>query len=224
MYTIYYKRRTESGLTRYTVAREMGIPLSKWKEIEEGFIPLENEWVDKFNDVINRAKEIKFNRIGKMQKVKEAIKNGSLKERMIKQGYTMVGLSKHLDIGATCCNYVIAGKPQVSEDAMEQVYDYLMNPLNKNLNPTKRGRKNMKKEEVNEDTVQAVANAIVLQANEDNKPVEKIVNEIVDESKDNGFTGTKPNIDNEERIKKLEREKEILITQLMRYEKLIDKM
>lgn len=39
-------------------------------------------------------------------------------------------------------------------------------------------------EEVTEDVVQAVANAIVEQAEEDNKSVETIVDEIVEESKD----------------------------------------
>lgn len=39
-------------------------------------------------------------------------------------------------------------------------------------------------EEVSEEVVQAVANAIVEQADEDGKSVEKIVNEIVEESKD----------------------------------------
>lgn len=40
------------------------------------------------------------------------------------------------------------------------------------------------KEEITEEEVQAVANAIVEQAEEDNKSVEEVVNEIVEESKE----------------------------------------
>lgn len=40
------------------------------------------------------------------------------------------------------------------------------------------------KEEITEEEVQAVANAIIEQAEEDNKSVEEVVNEIVEESKE----------------------------------------
>lgn len=80
----------------------------------------------------------------------------------------------------------IEGKLFVGDtfDCDEDMYDYLMgnNSLNKAV--IKKIKIKEIKDEVSEEQVQAVANAIVEEAEEQNKKVEEIVNEIVEESKE----------------------------------------
>ena len=196
---IYEKRRVEKGLSKYTVAKEMGLTLDQYRNIERGLVNLESEYLDKFNDVMNRATEIKINRMDKINNIKIMIKSGELKHRLRTQGYSMSGLAKKLDMGATTVNYVFLLK-KVSDDAIEQVYDYIMNPANKNLKIEKRGRKIGDRKPIEKE--KPVVVEIPTMTSE--VPKEKSLYEI--------------------KIEGLEKEIDTLKIQISRYEKLIDRM
>ena len=201
---IYEKRRIEKGLSKYTVAKEMGLTLDQYRNIERGLVNLESEYLDKFNDIMNRAKEIRINRMDKIQNIKIMIKSGELKYKLKQQGYSMAGLAKKLDMGATTVNYVFMLK-KVSDDAIEQVYDYLMNPANKNLKIENRGRKTDNRKPI-----------------EKEKPLYEI--KIEDLEKEIDSLVPKEKSLYEIKIEDLEKEIDTLKIQISRYEKLIDRM
>lgn len=238
MTTIYKRKRLASGLSRYTVAREMGFTLTQYIKIEEGWINLNSEWIDKFNDIISRAKEIKFNRRSKLFMIREMIKQGTLEMKLKEQGYNMAELGRAMGYApSTICGTFKLRK--TSDDLIEQVYDFLQNPANKNFKGNKKRKKGQTQDEEietkNQFDIEGIQEAKLVEPEE---PIEEHVETNAEEHVEketpietqNGTqtetqTETQPNTINlETKIKMLEREKEILLMQIMRYEKLIDRM
>ena len=58
METIWRKKRAQSGLTRADMAKELGVEYNKYKAMERGEIKMPNKLMDKFNEIINRGKNV----------------------------------------------------------------------------------------------------------------------------------------------------------------------
>ena len=129
----YKKKRVKSGLSTYTIAKELGIDWKKYQAVEEHNLALEGEYLNKFLNITDykNAKMIKFNRRQKLNDIKEFIKDGKLKDLMAKRGYNGMSLASTLDIDSNVIKRVLDGK-EASDDTNEYVYDFLQNCLNAN--------------------------------------------------------------------------------------------
>lgn len=196
----YKRKRIKNKLSKYVIAREMGFSLEQWDKVENGAVYLDKEYLDKFNDVISKSKEINFNRIVKLNMIKNKIAVGELKKKMQEQGYNFTTLGRKLgkQPSSICNIFALRSCP---DDTIEEMYDFLMNPTNKKIE--KEEKPIIKKEEAKE----CVGTQIETQI------------ETQDETQP---TPTFTNL--EQKIAMLEKEKEILLIQIIRYEKLIDKM
>ena len=155
----YRQKRIASGISLYTMAKELGIGKNKYKEVEKNNLSLTGELLDKFMATIDKAKELNFNRLVKTKKVDEWFTSGQARKDMEQMGYTQPTLAQALGTHNTYVNKALVGKERVSEDFKEEMYDYLHNPLNKNLVVENKGRKKekemlrRKKEKENNDQI-----------------------------------------------------------------------
>lgn len=140
----YRQKRIASGISLYTMAKELGIGKNKYKEVENNNLSLTGELLDKFMATLDKAKELNFNRLVKMKKVEEWFTSGQARQDMEQMGYTQPTLAQALGAHNTYVNKALIGKERVSEDFKEEMYDYLHNPLNKNLVVENKGRKKEK--------------------------------------------------------------------------------
>ena len=62
----YMSKRRKSGLSVLDVASELNIPYNKYLEIERGEVKMPKNLIDKFNELINRGKNI--NQLNSAQK------------------------------------------------------------------------------------------------------------------------------------------------------------
>lgn len=129
----YKNKRVVARLGAYSVAKRLGVSLDKYKDIEEGRIPLEGEYLDKFLDIINNAKDIRTEDNITRLNIQTQAKYGELKKLMRKRGYNVHQLAKALNLSYHSINKVIEGK-DTKYDTCGLVYDFLKNPINKNLN------------------------------------------------------------------------------------------
>lgn len=128
----YKSKRFKSGLSTYTLAKELGVSWKQYKDVENKKINLEGELLDKFLDTIKNAKMIKFNRKQKLMDIRTFIREGKLKDLMAKRNHNGFTLARELDITPQDVTDVLNMK-HTSDDMIEYVYDFLNNPLNKNL-------------------------------------------------------------------------------------------
>lgn len=130
----YRQKRNQKRLSVYTVAKELGIDYDKYLEVERGLRPLEQEYVDKMQRVLENASTIKMNRNIKMAQIKQSILDGSLKKKMIDYGYTQKEIADILNMNSTSISYVFKeDSTNVSDDTIERVYDFLDDPMNKKI-------------------------------------------------------------------------------------------
>lgn len=129
----YKRKRVKSGLSTYTIAKELGIDWKKYQEVEENKIALEGENLNKFLNITEykNAKMIKFNRRQKINDIKNFINDGKMKELMAKRGYNGMTLASVLGVDSNVIKRVLDGK-EASEDMNEYVYDFLQDSLNAN--------------------------------------------------------------------------------------------
>lgn len=146
----YKSKRLRTGLSVYTVAKELGISEKTYREIEDKRRNLEGNMLDKFHEIIKQAKEIKFNRKQKMQEIDNWIKDGSMLNDIRKMNYTQKELADVLEMDQATISTVANNKRKCSDDLKEKIYDFLQNPLNKKLDePVKvEKKKNVKKSEL----------------------------------------------------------------------------
>lgn len=128
----YRNKRNMARLSPYTVAKELGITEEKYKEVEQKKRPLEGNLVDKFQEVINNAKQIKLDRNIRMMEINRWFKSGEAKETLTKYGYNQVSLAK--EIGLANTTVLDAFKRfKATDDVKEKIYDFLTNPMNKKI-------------------------------------------------------------------------------------------
>ena len=133
----YRSKRAEKGLSQYTMARELGIDYQTYLEIDRGQRPLEGKYVDKFYDVLERAKEIKLNRLEKMKEVNAWLDSEQGLSACKEYGYSGAEIARILGITQGCMSTVINPNNKfhymAGDDTKEMVYDFLHNPMNKKL-------------------------------------------------------------------------------------------
>lgn len=128
----YRQKRNRSKLSVYTVSSRLGIDYNVYLDIENGKKELEGARIDKFLEIINNAKTIKFQRAQKMIKVDEWFKSGEVKNAIKKWGYNQYTLSKKLKISQSYLCNVINNSKNDCQDIKERIYDFLTDTLNKN--------------------------------------------------------------------------------------------
>ena len=151
----YKFKRNQKRISMYTMAKKLGVDVTKYKKMEQGLVALEGELLDKFHDVLDHAKEINLERSIKIRKIDEWISSGGMKKAMKDMGYNQMQLAKKLDTVQTTISKVALGKESVSDDMKEMVYDFLNNPFNKNFKePEKKAKKeNVDSNENNEQPI-----------------------------------------------------------------------
>ncbi len=136
----YSGKRRKVKLSAYTVAKELGVDFNKYKLVENGIVHLEKDLLDKFLEITQpeNAKMIKFNRDQRLFDIKNfASHNENLKKLMKDRKYNQNQLADVMGVKkvtmSKLINYGKNKKDKVSDDLLERVYDFLMNPLN--INP-----------------------------------------------------------------------------------------
>lgn len=128
----YKRKRQKAGITFATMVKELGIPENKYKEVEENKRNLEGNMLDKFMEVLNRAKEVQINDMQKIKEIDEWIKNGGVQEAIKKYGFTSQNeLARELNVSQGRLSEMINGKDNISDNFKLKVYNFLTNPLNK---------------------------------------------------------------------------------------------
>lgn len=212
----YRKRRSDAGLSVYTVSKELGISYEKYLEVDRGERDLEGELVDKFLNAIERAKEINFNRMQKMKDVNEWFVSGQARKDIENANYTQKTLADAIGVGinqgSLCLSLKNNGdKRSLSDDAKERVYDFLHDPINKNI------VKKPKFKVSNVFNKKAKEKLPEITPIEVGEPEEMI--EEVEEVKTNEISVASETI-----IKSLKEENERLKRQISLYEKLIERL
>ena len=235
---MYTRKRLGNKLSAYTVAKELGISRETYMEIEKGLKNLEGELLDKFNDIIARAKEINFNRMGKLQEVNKWFEDGEAIKALEKLGLTQYDLADALGISQCHVSYAVRNKTRirngkkliVSDEVKEMIYDYLTNPLNKKV---KQEAKTVKPKNKFKGISSIFRKELTIRDSETREPVETIEdkakeylveNDLVKETKitviDIPVCEESHNNREEELLKEIER----LKRQIMLYEKLIERL
>ena len=198
----YRAKRNAKRISFYTMCKHLGLDKKKYLEVEQGKRNLEGNLVEKYQEVIDNAASINFERNIKMAKVNEWLSSGEALEQLKKMNYTQASLARALDTHpATICR-VFKNKPDMSDDPKEEVYDFLNDNLNKNIeDPVKRGSHASSIKELLKTST----------SDEQEEKTEDTSKELIIEPKIVNVD------DKDEYIKKLER-------QIMLYEKLIMKL
>ena len=116
------------------VAKNMGISLQTWNNVEGGLIALEDDKLDKFLSICepDNAKQIVLDRTFKMNSINDFFANGEAKELMQKRGYNQNTLSEKCNIDNAVVSRIIS-KNNGTDDNKEIIYDFLHDCLNTNV-------------------------------------------------------------------------------------------
>lgn len=128
----YRNKRTKAGISLYTMAKELGIEEKKYREVENKKKPLEGELVDRFSEIISKAKQINFDRKVRLVNINLWYKTGTARKTLEEYNYTQGELAKELGISTANASDVFCNK-SASDDIKEKIYDFLHNPMNKKL-------------------------------------------------------------------------------------------
>jgi transcriptional regulator with XRE-family HTH domain len=128
----YKRKRIRAGISAYTMSKELGVDYEKYLKVEKKLIPLEGGLLNKFQDVLKNAKMIKFNHKQRMHEIHQFIKEGKMRDLMVKRGYNGVTLARVMNIAPSEISHVLNGKNN-NEERVERVYDFLTNPINANV-------------------------------------------------------------------------------------------
>ena len=140
----FKKKRTDAKLSKYTMAKELGMGKEKYEKVEKGELELPSDLIDKFLNITYNAKEILFNRSNKLAKINEWILSGQIKKDIKEQGYdTLKELAEVSGIHNSDISRIINNK-HVCEDLKESLYDFLQNPLNKKVESQEKNKKGTK--------------------------------------------------------------------------------
>ena len=130
----YRNKRNLKRLSIYTVAKELGVDYNQYLEVEKGKRHLEQEYIDKFLKILANAKEIKLNRMVRLQKIYPLFTSGEMKNKCKEYGYSHAELGKALGLTQGAISNAMTGnRKMTSDDTMERIYDFLTNPFNKKV-------------------------------------------------------------------------------------------
>ena len=231
----YRQKRYSAGLSVYTVARELGISYEKYLEVDRGARDLEGEYVDKFCEVLDRAKEINFNRMQKLRDIEGWITSGQIKEDITKMGYTQSSLARKIGVKQATINQIVNKRGDYSDDMKERIYDFLHDSINKNIEIEKPKVKPVEVisaeptvTEITEDFIQTIEELPEVESIEVEVPEEETEEELEFEEEPS-ILRKLMEADTEEdyldiSLKSLKEENERLRRQIYLYEKLIERL
>lgn len=189
METIWRKKRAQSGLTRADMAKELGVEYNKYKAIERGEIKMPNKLMDKFNEIINRGKNVhKLEQLDKQIDIDAFWNEVTTKEG---QQYKLVEKMKDFNIetykelglllgykDGSIFSTRLAHPEEAPIEFKTKLYNFFQDELNRQLpkektkSSKKKDKKTMKKIEEME-TIMKIADEMLLPITD--KPIEKPV-------------------------------------------------
>ena len=191
METIWRKKRAQSGLTRADMAKELGVEYNKYKAIERGEIKMPNKLMDKFNEIINRGKNVhKLEQLDKQIDIDAFWNEVTTKEG---QQYKLVEKMKDFNIetykelglllgykDGSIFSTRLAHPEEAPIEFKTKLYNFFQDELNRQLpkektkSSKKKDKKTMKKIEEME-TIMKIADEMLLITD---KPVEEPVDKV----------------------------------------------
>lgn len=200
----YKKKRNNCRLDTYTVSKLLGIDEQKYIEVEQGYRNLEGELINKFMDIIDNAKNIRFNNKQLERDINEWIESGQAKRDIKATGYEQTEIAKKLNTSPSMLSKILCHPNNVLFSSKYRLYDFVKNPLNKNIEDLLKIEKE-KNVKVEDKTID-----------------ENAAEEVENTKKDMTAEYKRQDFDNE--LETLKTENERLKKQLERYEKLIDRL
>lgn len=138
----YKQKRNTKRLDTYTVSKLLGIDEKTYIEVEKGYRNLEGNLIDKFMDIMNNAKEIRFNNKQLEQDIDDWIESGEAKKDIKRMGYEQIEVAEKLNTAPSMISKTLVHPNNVQFSTKYKLYDFIKNPLNKNI-------EDILKEEVN---------------------------------------------------------------------------
>ena len=190
----YKQKRNNKRLDTYTVSKLLGIDEKTYIEVERGYRNLEGNLIDKFMDIMDNAKEIRFNNKQLEQDIDDWIESGEAKEDIKRMGYEQIEIAEKLNTSPSMISKTLLHPNNVQFNTKYKLYDFVKNPLNKNI-------EDVLKEEKGKSVIKEIENT-------EKNVIEKQSTEMLSVNQ----------------IETLQAENERLRKQLERYEKLIDRL
>lgn len=190
----YKQKRNNKRLDTYTVSKLLGIDEKTYIEVERGYRNLEGNLIDKFMDIMDNAKEIRFNNDQLEMDIDDWIESGEAKEDIKRMGYEQIEIAEKLNTSPSMISKTLLHPNNVQFNTKYKLYDFVKNPLNKNI-------EDKLKEEKEKNVIKEVENT-------EKNVIEKKPTEMLSVNQ----------------IETLQAENERLRKQLERYEKLIDRL
>ena len=197
METIWRKKRAQSGLTRADMAKELGVEYNKYKAMERGEIKMPSKLMDKFNEIINKGKNVHtLERLDKQMDIEAFWNEITIKEN---GQYKLMDRMKDFNINTYRELGVLLGYKDGSifstrlahpEEApiefKTKLYNFFQDELNRQLpkEKTKSSKKKDKKitKKIEEmETIMEIADKMLLPITD--KPIEEPVDKIEEEQK-----------------------------------------
>lgn len=190
----YKQKRNNKRLDTYTVSKLLGIDEKTYIEVERGYRNLEGNLIDKFMDIMDNAKEIRFNNKQLEQDIDDWIESGEAKEDIKRMGYEQIEVAEKINTSPSMVSKTLLHPNNVQFNTKYKLYDFVKNPLNKNI-------EDVLKEEKGKSVIKEIENT-------EKNVIEKKPTELLSVNQ----------------IETLQAENERLRKQLERYEKLIDRL
>ena len=192
METMWRKKRAQSGMTCTDMAKELGVEYKKYKAIERGEIKMPNKLMDKFNEIINRGKNVhKLEQLNKQIDIdafwnEVIIKEG--KEYKLKEKMKDFNIETYKELGlllgykdGSIFSFRLAHPEEAPIEFKTKLYNFFQDELNRQLpkektkSVNKKNKKTMKKIEEME-TIMEIADEILLPITD--KPIEEPIVEV----------------------------------------------
>lgn len=195
METIWRKKRAQSGLTRADMAKELGVEYNKYKAMERGEIKMPSKLMDKFNEIINKGKNVHtLERLDKQMDIEAFWNEITIKEN---GQYKLMDRMKDFNINTyrelgtllgykdgTIFSTRLAHPEEAPIEFKTKLYNFFQDELNRQLpkEKTKSSKKKDKKitKKIEEmETIMEIADKMLLPITD--KPIEEPAVEVKEE-------------------------------------------
>ena len=195
METIWRKKRAQSGLTRADMAKELGVEYNKYKAMERGEIKMPSKLMDKFNEIINRGKNVhKLEQLDKQMEIDTFWNDVTIKEN---GQYKLMDRMKDFNINTykelglllgykdgTIFSTRLAHPTEAPIEFKTKLYNFFQDELNRQLpkektKPTKKKNKKTAEKIEEMEAIMEIADKILLPITD--KPIEEPVVKVEEE-------------------------------------------
>lgn len=195
METIWRKKRAQSGLTRADMAKELGVEYNKYKAMERGEIKMPSKLMDKFNEIINRGKNVhKLEQLDKQMEIDTFWNEVTIKENgqyKLMDRMKDFNINTYKDLGlllgykdGTIFSTRLAHPTEAPIEFKTKLYNFFQDELNIQL-PKEKTKPTKKKDKKNEqkimemEAIMEIADKIILPITD--KPIEEPIVEVEEE-------------------------------------------